>query len=163
VESTHRNLDGTLQWDDITIHNLILRTTADVAARAFVATLRTHGFTVEWRAFLPDPHADPRRIASLAWDGSLAALVALVVPPTAPPGTNTALVAALYPDLYPDVPATLQLKVVSTFVSVTACAAFELIEALAVFADRVAAAERLSMSVDGERCFVYLDGRWFAE
>lgn len=148
---------------DDDIHVLTLWTTADVAARAFVTALRAHGVTLEWRAFLLDPHTDPHRVASLSWDGSLVALVALVVSPTAPPGVGAALVAALYPGLPLDVPATLRLTAAGTSISMTTQTAPELMEALVSIADRLTTIARPARFADRERHATYVHGRWFSE
>jgi len=142
---------------------LTLTTTADVGADAIAAALRAHGYAVERHTFVPDRRADPWRVVLLAWDEALAALVALVAPPTAVPGLGAALVEALYPAPHPDTSTTVQLKAAGSFVSVTTRAAPDLLEALAALADRVAAAVREPASADRERHVVYLDRQWYAE
>ncbi len=164
--STQDNPYGMPERDN-GVYPLTLRTAGDVVARALVTALRAHGVTLEWRAFLPDPYADPRRVASLSWDGSLVALVALVVPSTAPPGVGAALVAALYPglplDVPVDVPATLQLTAAGTSMSMTTRTAPELMEALDSVTERLATMARPARFADRERHATYMNGRWFSE
>lgn len=142
---------------------LTLTTTADVGADAIASALRAHGYAVARHTFVPDRRADPRRVMLLAWDEALAALVALVAPPTAVPGLGAALVEALYPASHPDTSTTLQLKASGAFVSVTTRTAPDLMTALAALVERVTAAARVPTFADRERRFVYLDQQWYTE
>ncbi len=94
------------------------------AAAGIAAILHAQGYAIERRAFVHSSAEGPRRVVLLALDRPLPALVALLVPETAPPAPRPSpgLVAALYPDAggADGTPATLQLKGTGAFASVTA-------------------------------------------
>ncbi len=126
--------------------------------------LHAQGFVVERRTFVRAPAEEPRRVVLFALERPLPALVALVAPPTAPPGVIAALVAALYPDAGDAAAATLQLKGEGAFASLTAHAGTELDGALRALARRVRAPSwGLPPAAGGERRVAYVTGRWYVE
>ncbi len=137
------------------------------AVEGIAAILHAQGFAVERRAFIRAPAEEPRRVVLLALERPLPALVALVAPPAAAPGMGPALVAALYPDgeaHVGDMAATLQLKVLGAFASVTAGLGAELADALLLLAGHVRARSWWMRPPDGgERRIAYVAGRWYME
>jgi len=138
------------------------------AVEGIVVILHTRGFVVERRAFVRAPAEEPRRVVLLTLDWSLPALVALVAPPTAPPGLGAALAAALYPDGEAHARAavaTLQCKGVGAFASVTVGSGAELADALLLLAGRVRAPSWWTwpLAAGGERRIAYVTGRWYSE
>lgn len=143
------------------------------AAAGIAALLHAQGFVVERRAFVGPPAEGPRRVVLLALDRPLPALVALLAPETARPasGPSPGLVAALVAALYPDAggadgaPATLQLKGVGAFASVTARSGSEARAALAELVRRVRAPSwwLRPLGTGGERHIAYVTGRWYSE
>jgi len=139
-------------------------------ADAFLA----HGFLVGRHTFLPAPAAAPRRVVRIALSRPLPALVPLLASPTALPGLGPALLAALYPeslrdplraeDPPPPALATLQLKAVGAFASLSAPTAPALTDALRALAARVRRpAWAVRPSAGRERRIVSIDGAWFTE
>jgi len=143
------------------------------AVAGIAALLHAQGYVVERRAFVGSPAEGPRRVVLLALDRRLPALVALLAPEPAPPASGPApgLVAALVAALYPDAggadgaPATLQLKGVGAFASVTARSGTEARVALAELVRRVRAPSwwLRPFAAGGERRIAYVTGRWYSE
>ena len=144
------------------------------AVEGIVVILHARGFVVERRAFVRAPAEEPRRVVLLTLEWSLPSLVALVAPPTAPPGLGVALAAALYPNeedgtatLYPneeDGTATLQLKGKGVFVSMTAGSGSDMSDALLALARRVRSTSWQERMPDGgERRIAYVGRRWYVE
>ncbi len=144
--------------------------TTDDATRTAVediaAILRAQGFAVERRAFVQVSVEEPRRVVLLALDRPLPALVALVAP-SATSGLGAALAAVLYPDgvaRVGDAVATLQLKALGAFASVTAGSGAELADALLLLAGRVRAVSWWTRPPNGgERRIAYVAGQWYME
>jgi len=145
--------------------------TTDDTTRAAVEDIATilhaQGFAVERRAFVRVTTEEPRRVVLLALERPLPALVALVAPPAAVPGMGPALVAALYPDgeaRAGDRAATLQLKGLGAFASVTVGSEAELADALLLLAGQARARSWWMRPSDGgERRIAYVAGRWYVE
>ena len=137
------------------------------AVEGIVVILHARGFVVERRAFVRAPAEEPRRVVLLTLEWSLPALVALVAPPTAPPGLGVALAAALYPDGEAHATGavvTLQFKGLGAFASVTVGSGSELADALLLLAGRVRAVSWWTRPADGgERRIAYVGRRWYVE
>jgi len=133
------------------------------AVEGIVVILHARGFVVERRAFVRAPAEEPRRVVLLTLEWSLPALVALVAPPTAPPGLGVAFAAALYPN-EEDGTATLQLKGKGVFVSMTAGSGSDMSDALLALARRARSMSWQERMPDGgERRIAYVGRRWYVE
>ncbi len=154
--------EGAAERVSLTTDDATMPAVADIAA-----ILHAQGFAVEQHAFIRVPAEEPRRVVLLALDRPLPALVALVAPPAAPPGMGPALAAALYPDgeaRAGDAVATLQLKGLGAFASLSAGSGSELADVLLLLADRVRAVSWWTRRPDGgERRIAYVVGRWYVE